>query len=648
MHKLSIFRSIFITVLVLLWATGGVMAAPPAQEPSGEVSTQATVGTAFTYQGNLADGVTPANGSYDFGFTLYNALSGGSQVGSPVLRTIAVTDGLFSVELDFGNVFDGTALWLEISVQPAGILSPRQPLTATPYAIYAKTALNALNVPTHDHWGETWTGSGTGLTLSGGAIGLSGTGTTYGVHGTSSSTTGYGVQGNATSATGSTRGVSGQSASSSGIGVFGLATATGGSTYGVWGQNGSTTGRGVYGQAYATTGTTYGVYGDTPSTSGTGVYGSAYAATGTTYGVYGTNSSSTGRGVYGRATQTTGVNYGVFGRSDSSQGYGVYGDAPSGTGVSYGVYGRNSSSSGTGVIGFANAASGATTGVFGVSNSSTGTGVYGKNAFGGYAGQFEGPVKVTGYKNTPFNIGGILDRDGARDLTNTDTSAGLSIWAEYDVLARYFYANSDARIKNIQRHSDGAADLAILNQIEITDYTLKDVITSGSDPVKKVIGQQVETVYPQAVKRSTDVVPDIYQKAPIKDGWVELATDLQAGERVRLIGEETQGVYEVLEVTPDGFRTDFVADGAAVFVFGREVDDFRSVDYDAIAMLNVSATQELNHRVAQQAAEIEALTTRLTTLEQSGKAASNAPSPWWLLGGLGLVGLVFAQKRRVG
>lgn len=112
----------------------------------------------------------------------------------------------------------------------------------------------------------------------------------------------------------------------------------------------------------------------------------------------------------------------------------------------------------------------------------------------------------------------------------------------------------------------------------------------------------------------------------------------------------------MLAVTRDRFRTDFVADGEAVFVYGREVDDFRSVDYEAIAMLNVSATQELNRLVEQQAAEIEALTTRLTALEQAAnsvnttsQAESSAPLTLWLLfGGLGVVGLAVVQQRRTG
>ena len=167
----------------------------------------------------------------------------------------------------------------------------------------------------------------------------------------------------------------------------------------------------------------------------------------------------------------------------------------------------------------------------------------------------------------------------------------VTIRASGEILARFFIAISDERIKNIQGRSDSAADLRKLLDIEVTDFLYKDVLEKGSRPQKKVIAQQVEKVYPEAVRITTDVVPDIYKKALINNGWVELATDLKVGDRVRLITQKgNRAIHEVLEVKNDKFRTDFAEDGDVVFVYGREVKDFRNVDYDAIAMLNVSAT----------------------------------------------------------
>ena len=108
----------------------------------------------FTYQGRLQDGGTNANGSYDFQFTLWDAASGGTQQPQPnpvtVTRTsVAVANGTFTVQLDFGSSgFPGSDRFLEIRVRPGGgsgftILEPRQPITATPYAVRSASAASA-------------------------------------------------------------------------------------------------------------------------------------------------------------------------------------------------------------------------------------------------------------------------------------------------------------------------------------------------------------------------------------------------------------------------------------------------------------------------------------------------------------------------
>ena len=110
--------------------------------------------TAFTYQGRLSESGLPANGNYDFQFTLMDASIGGKTIAGPLtLGSIAVTKGLFTVELDPGQgVFDGTERWLEIAVRTGGsqngytALSPRQRITAVPYAQHALSGAVASGV----------------------------------------------------------------------------------------------------------------------------------------------------------------------------------------------------------------------------------------------------------------------------------------------------------------------------------------------------------------------------------------------------------------------------------------------------------------------------------------------------------------------
>jgi hypothetical protein len=116
------------------------------------------------------------------------------------------------------------------------------------------------------------------------------------------------------------------------------------------------------------------------------------------------------------------------------------------------------------------------------------------------------------------------------------------------------------------------------------------------------------------------VVPDIFAPAKSKDGWIELDTDLKVGERVRLITDDATGIHEVLEVAEGKFRTGLEIGSGEVFVYGREVDDFRTVDYEAIAMLNVSATQEIHRRLQRQESQLAAKTAQISALQVQIKA----------------------------
>jgi hypothetical protein len=182
---------------------------------------------------------------------------------------------------------------------------------------------------------------------------------------------------------------------------------------------------------------------------------------------------------------------------------------------------------------------------------------------------------------------------------------------------------SDLRIKTDLQPTDSHKDLETLMGIEITNYKYKDTIANGKAPQKKVIAQQLETIYPQAVITQKGVVPDIFKNAPVKDGWIELATDLKAGERVRLISASGESLEEVLEVRDGAFRSSLKAGAEKAFVYGREVSDMRSVDYDAIAMLNVSATQELARQLKEKDAKIAVLEAKVAAQDKRSTAQAD-------------------------
>lgn len=193
------------------------------------------MGTAFTYQGRLMDEGDPAEGVYDFRFALYDeALPVGSVAD---VNDMDVTGGYFTAHIDFGaDVFDGDVRWLEIGVRPGDLtdpnafqlLSPRQPITPGPYAVWSHKA-GTVDVPlelSHSSFQPTirvinTTSYGPGLY---GQV-LGGAGDSAGVIGSSNSSEGSGVFGHnsglGSGVTGGSDGIGIYGKSRPGIGVYG-------------------------------------------------------------------------------------------------------------------------------------------------------------------------------------------------------------------------------------------------------------------------------------------------------------------------------------------------------------------------------------------------------------------------------------------
>ena len=141
-------------------------------------STAHAQGTAFTYQGRLNSGGAPASGSYGIAFTLFATNISGVAIAGPVTNSaVAVTNGLFTTTVDFGNVFIAASNWLELAVSTNGAnafstLAPRQQMTPVPYAITAANVSGTItsanvagiygNAVTLNNANNAFTGSFTG------------------------------------------------------------------------------------------------------------------------------------------------------------------------------------------------------------------------------------------------------------------------------------------------------------------------------------------------------------------------------------------------------------------------------------------------------------------------------------------------------
>jgi hypothetical protein len=313
------------------------------------------VGTAFTFQGFLQKNSLQYQGPADFEFRLFDAASGGNPVGSTLTRLAEpVTQGLFTVSLDFGAVFDGNGRWLEVSVKTAGdpsftTLTTRVAVQPTPYA---------LNAPGSGGFSLPFLASAPAAGQVNNNDPLQGT-ALFNVENTAVSGVSHGV-------VGMTR-----SEWQNATGVLGVGEGTSGYTSGVQGHAvASPLGTGVVG-----IGTGNGAYFRGEGPGGDGV--EAASASGAGVNAY----STSGTGVRG----TSDGDYGIYGRSDAAGKSGLFGQTYGGTNA--GVLGRNEANTGEGqgVFGYA---AGNAVGVLAVSEGNDGlsarTNAANKSAVFGY------------------------------------------------------------------------------------------------------------------------------------------------------------------------------------------------------------------------------------------------------------------------
>jgi hypothetical protein len=117
--------------------------------------------SAFTFQGRLDDNGAPTSGNYDLELKLFTSatVGQGTQIGATLTKaSVPVKSGVFTVELDFGaNAFPGADRFLQVAVKPAAsadaliVLTPRQPITPTPYALHSASAITADSATNASH-----------------------------------------------------------------------------------------------------------------------------------------------------------------------------------------------------------------------------------------------------------------------------------------------------------------------------------------------------------------------------------------------------------------------------------------------------------------------------------------------------------------
>lgn len=241
---------------------------------------------------------------------------------------------------------------------------------------------------------------------------------------------------------------------------------------------------------------------------------------------------------------------------------------------------------------------------------------------------FNGFVEVNGPKRNSFigQVSFFTNNTGNSLVTFQSGNQDIAMRVEGRLNASEFWASSDRRIKKDFHVSENRSDLAILRNLRVTDYRHVDLVGKGAGLKKGFIAQEVKEVFAEAVAVGPDFIPNVYAlstHAHLLAGKMTISLEknhgFAVGDEVKLmLPESEKKVFVVAVPSEKSFSVEW--DGEAnqdkIFVYGKKVGDFHTVDYDRIFTLNVSATQELARQVEELKNENAALKSNLVKKDE--------------------------------
>jgi len=182
--------------------------------------------------------------------------------------------------------------------------------------------------------------------------------------------------------------------------------------------------------------------------------------------------------------------------------------------------------------------------------------------------------------------------------------------------------SSDRRIKtNIVDVNDNLA-LEMVRNIPCRYYNYKDKLSRGTNATIGFIAQEVKEIYPRAVVERTQFIPNVMRNLmDLSWNGATLYTDLSdcSGVKYRFyVSNDVSGNNEIKKEVIGNSDNSFTFDTSYnnVFCYGKEVNDFHTLDKNKLFALNFSATQEIDRKQQADKARITQLETELAAIKQ--------------------------------
>lgn len=225
----------------------------------------------------------------------------------------------------------------------------------------------------------------------------------------------------------------------------------------------------------------------------------------------------------------------------------------------------------------------------------------------------------------PGQVAYIVPPTVAWQLSYDYPATDIAFYANGMVVCGGIIVESDKRIKKDFQRSISHEDLATLMQLKPLNYKYIDHIKHGERTNKGFIAQEVEEVFPEATSTVSKFIPNIFQfPADISDSTIGYTIttrnnhSLEKGDRIKIFNGKEESVLNVLEVIDS---TNFLIEEntniqLSTFFYGKEVLDFKTVDFNVITALTVSSIQSLAGEITDLKNSVETLQTEVKNQER--------------------------------